>query len=32
MENGLACCENCNLRKGAIFHDYRFRQQSTPQD
>jgi hypothetical protein len=25
MENGLACCENCNLRKGAIFHDYRFR-------
>jgi hypothetical protein len=25
MENGLACCENCNLRKGAIFHDHRIR-------
>jgi len=20
MENGLACCESCNLRKGSTFH------------
>ncbi|MAI68967.1 MAG: hypothetical protein CML79_05165 [Rhodobiaceae bacterium] len=22
LDNGIACCESCNLSKGATFHDY----------
>lgn len=22
IENGIACCESCNLKKAATFHDY----------
>jgi 5-methylcytosine-specific restriction endonuclease McrA len=27
MDNGVACCESCNLTKGATFHGHRVWQQ-----